>query len=55
MEIDMTGKDPKDPKGQNTSGGGHTGGTYGGQKPDVKTSSTTDYKGDKARPNDGKR
>ncbi len=44
----------KDPKGENTSGGGHLGGTHLGQSPDAKTTSTTSKKGDKARPNDGK-
>jgi hypothetical protein len=45
----------KDPKGENTSGGGHLGGTKIGQAPDAKTASAKDGKGDKARPNDGKR
>lgn len=40
--------------GKNTSAGGHVGGTYLGQKPDAKTASTRDDKGNKARPNDGK-
>jgi len=44
----------KDPKGEKTSGGGHLGGTQHGQGPDAKTSSTSDKKGDKARPNNGK-
>ena len=49
----MSHKD-KDPKGENTSGGGHLGGTQIGQGPDAKTASTVDKKGDKARPNDGR-
>ena len=36
-----------------TSGGGHLGGTKFGQQPDAKTSSAVNTKGDKARPNDG--
>jgi hypothetical protein len=40
---------------ENTDGGGHLGGTYFGQKPDAKTTSTVDKKGDKARPNDGRK
>jgi len=36
---------------ENTSAGGHLGGTSFGQQPDAKT--TSDEKGDKARPNDG--
>jgi len=39
---------------ENTSAGGHVGGTHFGQEPDAKTSSTRDNKGDKARPNDGR-
>lgn len=41
-------------KVENTSGGGHVGGTKFVQQPDVKTASTVDKKGDKARPNDGR-
>lgn len=48
----MTQKQTKDPKGENTNAGGHLGGTKFGQAPDAKT--TSDKKGDKARPNDGK-
>lgn len=44
----------KDPKAENSSDGGHLGGTNLGQSPDAKTGSTTEKKGDKARPNDGK-
>ncbi|PII39130.1 hypothetical protein T190_10630 [Sinorhizobium meliloti CCBAU 01290] len=39
---------------ENTSGGGHLGGTYYGQEPDAKTATTVKKKGDKARPNDGR-
>ncbi|WP_426232161.1 hypothetical protein [Pararhizobium sp. DWP3-4] len=45
----------KDPQGKNTSGGGHLGGTHLGQSPDAKTDSSKVKKGDKARPNDGKK
>jgi hypothetical protein len=45
----------KDPKGKNTSGGGHLGGTNFGQSADAKTASTVEKKGDEARPNDGKK
>lgn len=38
---------------EKTSGGGHLGGTKFGQVLDAKTKGTS--KGDKARPNDGKR
>lgn len=38
---------------ENTSGGGHLGGTHFGQSPDAKTTSAINKKGDKARPNDG--
>jgi hypothetical protein len=50
----MTKKD-KDEKAtiEKTSGGGHIGGTHSGQRPDAKTSSGVNRKGDKARPNDG--
>lgn len=44
----------QDPKAENTSGGGHLGGTKIGQTPDAKTATTTENKGDKARPNDEK-
>ncbi|WEX73922.1 hypothetical protein PYH37_001279 [Sinorhizobium numidicum] len=37
---------------ENTSGGGHLGGTYYGQEPDAKTASTVKKKGDKAGRND---
>jgi hypothetical protein len=49
----MTHKD-NDLKGENTSGGGHLGGTKIGQAPDAKTATTRDKTGDKARPNDGR-
>ena len=49
----MTKKQSKDPAGENTSGGGHLGGTRLGQGADAKTTSSPDKKGDKARPNDG--
>lgn len=39
---------------KNTSAGGHVGGTYLGQEPDAKTSSTRKDPGNKARPNDGR-
>ena len=59
MESDMTNK--KGPNSgsdaqaaKNTSAGGHTGGTYSGQKPDAKSSSMREDKGNKSRPNDGK-
>ena len=38
---------------ENTSGGGHLGGTYFGQQPDGKTASVTAKDGPKARTNDG--
>jgi hypothetical protein len=38
---------------ENTSAGGHLGGTYYGQEPDGKTATTTNLFGAKARPNDG--
>ena len=38
---------------ENTSAGGHLGGTYYGQEPDGKTATTTDKFGAKNRPNDG--
>lgn len=38
---------------ENTSAGGHLGGTYYGQEPDGKTATTTNLYGAKARPNDG--
>ena len=38
---------------ENTSAGGHLGGTYFGQEPDGKTISTTTNDSAKARPNDG--
>ncbi|HEV7415589.1 hypothetical protein [Tianweitania sediminis] len=37
---------------ENTTAGGHLGGTYYGQTKDAKDSDTN-KKGDKARPNDG--
>jgi hypothetical protein len=49
----MTKKQTKDPAGENTSAGGHIGGTHHTAQPDAKVSSTVDKKGDKARPNDG--
>jgi len=39
---------------KNTSSGGHVGGTYFGQEPDAKTSSTRKDAGNKARSNDGR-
>lgn len=58
MEVNMAGEKSKDKSGkqaaENSSGGGHQGGTYFGQQPDAKTSSTRDDKGNKARPNDGR-
>lgn len=38
---------------ENTSGGGHLGGTSLGQSADAKTTSSVERKGGKARPNDG--
>lgn len=38
---------------ENTSGGGHLGGTYFGQQPDGKTASVSSKEGPKARANDG--
>ena len=38
---------------ENTSGGGHLGGTYFGQQPDGKTASISSKDGPKARANDG--
>jgi len=38
---------------ENTSAGGHLGGTYYGQEADGKTATTTDRFGSKARPNNG--
>jgi hypothetical protein len=38
---------------ENTSAGGHLGGTYFGQQPDGKTASGTPKVGPKSRPNDG--
>lgn len=49
----MSNKQTKDPAGKNTSGGGHLGGTYYGQREDAKTSHPE--KSDKARPNDGRK
>ncbi|MCO5732764.1 hypothetical protein [Rhizobium sp. SSA_523] len=37
----------------NTSAGGHLGGTYYGQEPDGKTINSNDRVGAKARPNNG--
>lgn len=48
----MSKKQTKDPKAENTDAGGHLGGTHFGQAPDAKT--TSNAKGDKARPNDGR-
>jgi hypothetical protein len=39
---------------ENTSGGGHVGGTKFGGQADAKTTTTTTKKGSKARPNDGR-
>lgn len=33
----MSNKQTKDPKGENTTGGDHLGGTHFGQAPDAKT------------------
>ncbi|TCR90922.1 MULTISPECIES: hypothetical protein [Rhizobium/Agrobacterium group] len=38
---------------ENTSAGGHLGGTYFGQQPDGKTASATAKVGPKSRANDG--
>lgn len=38
---------------ENTSAGGHLGGTYFGQQPDGKTASATVKAGPKSRANDG--
>lgn len=38
---------------ENTSAGGHLGGTYYGQEPDGKTASDNERVGAKARPNNG--
>ncbi|WP_455872803.1 hypothetical protein [Rhizobium yanglingense] len=38
---------------ENTSAGGHLGGTYFGQQPDGKTSSSTNSEARKSRSNDG--
>ncbi|WP_088692359.1 MULTISPECIES: hypothetical protein [unclassified Rhizobium] len=38
---------------ENTSGGGHLGGTYFGQEPDGKTASATNKDARKTRSNDG--
>jgi hypothetical protein len=38
---------------ENTSAGGHLGGTYYGQQPDGKTTTTINKVGAKARPNNG--
>lgn len=48
----MSNKQTRDPKAENTSTGGHLGGTKFGQAPDSKTTSNTN--GDKARPNNGR-
>ncbi len=39
---------------ENTSAGGHLGGTYFGQQPDGKTASTSSSEARKSRPNDGR-
>lgn len=39
---------------ENTSAGGHLGGTYFGQEADGKTASTVNKDGPKARQNDGR-
>ena len=39
---------------ENTSGGGHVGGTKFGGQADAKTTTTSPKKGPKARPNDGR-
>jgi len=38
---------------ENTSAGGHLGGTYFGQQPDGKTASSVNNDARKSRPNDG--
>jgi hypothetical protein len=38
---------------ENTSAGGHLGGTYFGQQPDGKTASSSSAEARKSRPNDG--
>lgn len=38
---------------ENSSAGGHLGGTYYGQEPDARTATTVKDGGKKARPNDG--
>ncbi len=39
---------------ENTSVGGHLGGTYFGQQPDSKTASSSSAEARKSRPNDGR-
>jgi hypothetical protein len=39
---------------ENTSAGGHLGGTYFGQQPDGKTASSTNNEARKSRSNDGR-
>jgi hypothetical protein len=39
---------------ENTSAGGHLGGTYFGQQPDGKTASSSSSEARKSRPNDGR-
>jgi hypothetical protein len=59
MEANMTKTDIKAEQErakaqvENTSAGGHLGGTYYGQEPDGKTTSDNDRVGSKARPNNG--
>lgn len=52
-DVEQAKKDARK-QAENTSGGGHLGGTYYGQEPDAKTATTVKKKGDKARPNDGR-
>lgn len=49
----MSNKQTKDPKAENTNGGGHVGGTHFGQEPDARTRHERAM--DKAKPDDGSR
>lgn len=49
----MSNKETKDPKGENTSGGDHLGGTKFGQAPDSKTRSPANA--DRPRQDDDKK
>jgi hypothetical protein len=53
QERTMTKHHKDDKSTEHTSAGGHLGGTYFGQSPDAKTTSTVKDAGRKARPNDG--